>query len=238
VSLRLRRTEGGPPLVVSHRGAAALAPENSLAAVEAGLEAGADMIEVDVLRRSDGTLVLAHTHASADCPTLDAALERIAASGAGLLLDLKATGLEAASVAALRRYGLLERTLAASVDARVLRRLHEEEPLLARSLSYPDDRYGVAQRPWLAPAVRGGLAALRRALPFRAPRWIRATGVDALTLQWSLVSAELVERCHAAGAAVFAWTIPDGEVAIRLGATGIDAMIADDPRFLVESPAR
>ena len=47
-------------LVIGHRGAAALAPENSLAAIEAAAEAGVDGVEVDVLRAPDGSLVLAH----------------------------------------------------------------------------------------------------------------------------------------------------------------------------------
>jgi glycerophosphoryl diester phosphodiesterase len=236
--LRLRRPAGGRPLVVGHRGAAALAPENSLAAVELALGLGVDLVEVDVLPRADGSLVLAHTRPDAAAPSLDEALERIAVSAAGLLLDLKAPGIEAAAVKALRRYGLLERTVACSVSARALRRLAAEEPVLARALSYPDDRLGLSRRPWLAPVVHAGLATLRRTLPLRAPRWVRATGADALSLNWQLVTPELVERCHQAGAAVLAWTVPDAEVAIRLGATGIDAMIADDPRFLMESPTQ
>ena len=55
----LRRGERGI-IRVGHRGAAALAPENSLAAIEAAAGVGVDAVEVDVLRRADGTLVLGH----------------------------------------------------------------------------------------------------------------------------------------------------------------------------------
>jgi glycerophosphoryl diester phosphodiesterase len=234
--LALRRAAGAPPLVIGHRGAAALAPENSLQALEAALELGVDLVEVDVLAAADGSLVVAHTRPEPDSPTLDAVLERLAAAATtGLLLDLKAAGIEAAAVRALRRYGLLERTLACSLSARALRRLAAAEPGLARGLSYPDDRLGLAERPRLAPVVRTGLAGLRRTLPWRAPRWVRATGVAALSLHWQLVTPLLVVRCHAAGAAVLVWTVPDREVANRLGAMGVDAMIADDPRFLMQS---
>jgi glycerophosphoryl diester phosphodiesterase len=234
--LELRRADGAPPLVIGHRGAAALAPENSLAALEAALELGVDLVELDVLARADGSLVLAHTRPERESPTLHAGLERLAAAaGTGLLLDLKAPGIEAAAVQALRRCGLLERTLACSLSVRALRRLAAAEPGLQRGLSYPDDRLGLAERPRMAPVVRAGLAGLRRALPWRAPRWLRATGVGALSLHWELVTSALVVRCHAEGAAVLAWTVPDREVANRLGAMGVDAMIADDPRFLMES---
>jgi glycerophosphoryl diester phosphodiesterase len=206
-----------------------------LQALEAAIELGVDLVELDVLARADGSLVVAHTRPEPGSPTFDAALERLAAATTGLLLDLKAPGIEAAAVQALRRYGLLERTLACSRSPRALRRLAAAEPGLQRGLSYPDDRLGLAARPRLAPVVRAGLAGMRRVLPWRAPRWLRATGVDALSLHWELVTPALVARCHAEGAAVLAWTVPDREVANRLGATGVDAMIADDPRFLMES---
>lgn len=47
-------------LVIGHRGAAGLAPENSLAAVAAGIEAGADIIEIDVRETKDKQLIVWH----------------------------------------------------------------------------------------------------------------------------------------------------------------------------------
>jgi glycerophosphoryl diester phosphodiesterase len=46
--------------IIGHRGAAALAPENTLAAVQAGIDAGADMVEIDVRTTADGQVVLCH----------------------------------------------------------------------------------------------------------------------------------------------------------------------------------
>jgi len=47
-------------LIIGHRGAAGLAPENTIAAFEAGIEAGADMLELDVRLTRDGKLVVIH----------------------------------------------------------------------------------------------------------------------------------------------------------------------------------
>ena len=47
-------------LVIGHRGAAGLAPENTLEALRAGVEAGADMLEFDVRLTKDGIPVLIH----------------------------------------------------------------------------------------------------------------------------------------------------------------------------------
>lgn len=47
-------------LVIGHRGAAGLAPENTLEALQAGIEAGADMLEFDVRLTKDKIPVLVH----------------------------------------------------------------------------------------------------------------------------------------------------------------------------------
>ncbi len=47
-------------LVIGHRGAGGLAPENTMAAFQAGLEAGADMLELDVRLTKDNIPVVIH----------------------------------------------------------------------------------------------------------------------------------------------------------------------------------
>ena len=49
-----------PVLTIGHRGASADAPENTLAALRVAVDAGCDLVEVDVQRTRDGVLVLAH----------------------------------------------------------------------------------------------------------------------------------------------------------------------------------
>lgn len=48
------------PLRIGHRGALGHAPENTLAALELAITYGVDMVEFDVRRTADGTLVLLH----------------------------------------------------------------------------------------------------------------------------------------------------------------------------------
>ena len=47
-------------LIIGHRGAADLAPENSLEAFRAGIAANADILEFDVQRTRDGELLVVH----------------------------------------------------------------------------------------------------------------------------------------------------------------------------------
>lgn len=46
--LTLRRPPSALPLLIAHRGASALAPENTMAAFRLAVEAGADLVELDV----------------------------------------------------------------------------------------------------------------------------------------------------------------------------------------------
>src|SRR5258707_15421788 len=49
-----------PPLIIGHRGASALAPENTLVAFERALADGAAGVELDVRLASDGVPVVIH----------------------------------------------------------------------------------------------------------------------------------------------------------------------------------
>jgi len=51
---------GGRTRVIAHRGFSGIAPENTLAAVRAAIEVGADMVEVDVTMTADGHVVCLH----------------------------------------------------------------------------------------------------------------------------------------------------------------------------------
>ncbi len=56
----LRPRRNPQPVVIGHRGAAGIAPENTLAALRAGIAAGAELVEIDVQRSKDDVLVVFH----------------------------------------------------------------------------------------------------------------------------------------------------------------------------------
>jgi glycerophosphoryl diester phosphodiesterase len=53
---------GERPIVVAHRGNSGLAPENTMIAIRQGVEAGAEMVEIDVQITSDERLIVFHDH--------------------------------------------------------------------------------------------------------------------------------------------------------------------------------
>jgi glycerophosphoryl diester phosphodiesterase len=88
-------------LVVAHRGASAIAPENTIEAFEKAIEVGADMVEFDVRVTTDGVLVAFHDELPAlpyaELPTKPPTLEHVVDVCAGRIaldVEIKIGGIE------------------------------------------------------------------------------------------------------------------------------------------------
>lgn len=220
MTLRLLRN-GGPLLRVGHRGAAALAPANTLHSIELALEAGVDLVELDVLGLPGGAVVLGHSRGelAAEPLTLDEALAFLdrRAPGIGLVVDVKNRGYEPQLVDSILRAGAGERTVVSTSFIPSLQAVARLAPGVARSLTYPSTRLGAADR--------------GRILPLRIGRLLERAGASAATLYHRVITRAVVERCHALGAAVLVWTVNDPAVVERLDRLGVDAVITDDPHI-------
>ena len=115
-------------LKIGHRGAAGHAPENTLAAIQRGIDLGVDFVEIDVRCTSDGVLVALHDATvnrtsngkgrvdslswaevrSFDAgngehiPTLEQVL-KVAAGQAGVMLELKVAGVAHLTVQSIQK---------------------------------------------------------------------------------------------------------------------------------------
>jgi glycerophosphoryl diester phosphodiesterase len=223
--VKLLRAEGRP-LVIGHRGASADAPANSLAAIDAALAAGADLVEFDV---SPG-LVVAHD-AGAAGPSLDDVLALVACSGAGAHADVKAPGYERAVVEALDRHGLRDRALVSTAYGRIGRRIRTLAPELPIAIGYPRDRYGVSHVAWPDWLVLPGAAALRGVMPLRIPPLLAAARANVLALHHGLCSRRAIAAAHRRSVPVFVWTVNEPAEVLRFARLGVDAVVSDDPNL-------
>jgi glycerophosphoryl diester phosphodiesterase len=217
----------GRPLVIGHRGAAAVAPENTAESFAAAVAAGADAIELDVSR----DLLIGHSPAELppDPLSLDDALESLKPHGVALHLDVKLVGYEDAVVAAVHRHRVADRTYFSTAFAASGRRLAQLAPGLHVAIGYPRDRLGVSRLSWPAPLTASGTAALRAAMPARIPVLLRWARADTLSLHHTLCSRAAVATAHRLGAPVLAWTANDPAAIRRLAALGVDGIASDDP---------
>jgi glycerophosphoryl diester phosphodiesterase len=251
----------GRPLRIGHRGAAAVAPENTLRSFRAAVQAGVDLIEFDVLELSGGDLVVAHSEelhemshgarsgtvgaltledlrkVCPELPSLDDALSFFAeeAQDVGVHVDLKSAGAVAGVAAAVERFELLERSFVSSFHVRALRRLAAIEPRLRAGVSFPRDRLRIHGRPGFGPVVAGGLRGLRPVTPGLVWLLLSRSAATALVLHHALVSPSAVRRAHERGAAVVAWTVDDPSDLERVDQAGVDAVVTNDPSIFLST---
>jgi glycerophosphoryl diester phosphodiesterase len=218
--------------VVSHGGDT---PE----AFAAGLAAGADMVEVDVLpRRADGTgeLYLAHDYgdlrARPDALTLGEGLEHLAALGVDVDLDLKLPGYEERVVAALDRHRLDGRVLVSTMEMSSLRRLRALRPGLRLGWSVPRIHRDPFRSPLLVVPALAGVQVLRRVLPRRAAAGVRTGLADAVMVNRLLVTGALVRSVGAAGGDVYVWTVDSEDEVRRFAALGVTGVVTNEPRLV------
>jgi len=228
-------SQQGSPLVIAHRGASAERPENTLSAYALAVEYKADMIEIDLHRCRDGAIAISHdadlerfgsrgeirdfdledlrdldAGDGQSMPTLEEVLD---AFGAKIPFNLEIKysrtgayeGIEARSLEAVQARGLEEATLFSSFFDPVLRELRR-----------------------LSPAARTAL--------LLSPQWPRdpvdralAVGAEAINPHSSVVDAGLVEAAHAAGLAVYVFTVDAADEMRRMLDFGVDGLFTNRP---------
>jgi glycerophosphoryl diester phosphodiesterase len=213
------------PLRIAHRGYRAIAPENSMAAFRRALALGCDLIETDVRRRRDGVLVLDHDDGDrVGAVTLDAFLDLVAGSRAGVNLDIKEPGVAAGIVEAVRRADLLGRTTCTGGEWAELAEVRRRDDRIRIGLTVPP------RGAWVAPVVR------EWELPRRRRRWtasirddLERHGADLVTANHRYVDRPFVEAVHGAGAELWCWTVDGARALRRLTLLGVDGICSDRP---------
>jgi glycerophosphoryl diester phosphodiesterase len=223
----------GRPLRIGHRGAAALAPENTLCSFRAAIEAGVDLVEFDVIEVADGSLVVAHAPGDVgpDTPTLDEALRFFVdeAPGIGLHLDLKLTRREQDVVGAIRRFDLAGRSFVSSYYLGTARAVAAIDGGVRVGFTIPRRIFRISDQGRGAPLGRLALRALQRVTPPLVLPLLAATRAHDVVLHHSLVTSSSVRAAHARGAAVVTWTVDDPDVLARVAEAGVDAVVTNDP---------
>ena len=227
--------------VIGHRGAAAVRPENTMAAVVKAIEDGADWVEIDVQETADGVVVIAHDSdfmklAGVPLKVWDATMEDVAEIDIGswfgpeyasertptLQEVLEAAKGKSKVIIELKYYGHdvdLENRVAAIVEG-----MEMEDDIATMSLKYPAVQKMKALRPdWragvLAATAVGDLTGLEG---------------DFLAVNSNLATPGLVRRIHEAGKDIYVWTVNDPLQMSAMASMGVDGLITDRPAMARE----
>jgi glycerophosphoryl diester phosphodiesterase len=233
--VKLRGRTERRPLVIGHRGAPRLAPENTLASFEAAVGAGADLVEFDVGRE----LLIGHSEHErpVEEARLGEALALLGGLGAGMHVDLKCVGIEQAVVDEARRHGVEDRVVISTTWQSSLQTLATIAPVIPRALGYPPDRFGASKVSWPRFVTWPAAVAARAAMPTRIPSLLSAAHANVLSLHHAFVSDRVVKAAHARDAAIFVWTVNDPDAVARFAALGVDGIVTDDPGMALQTLA-
>lgn len=237
-------------LVIGHRGAAAYAPENTLASFRLALAQGADALELDVRRSRDGVAMVFHD------PTLERTTE-----GSGPLAALTAAELQRLDAGHRFTNGYGEQPhrgtgVCIPTLAEVVRAL-AEVPLLIEIKEVEVQELVAAVLRETGAAARVVVAGddWRALTAFRAePFHLGASRRDIARLYFGVGSPDercrcyavperyhglavpsrrFVRRARARGASVHVWTVDDAASALRWWGNGASGMVTNRPDALV-----
>ncbi len=230
-------------MVMAHRGARGLAPENTLAAFRRAIEVGADSIELDVQPCGTGELVIMHdgtldrttNGTGAVAETSFAALRALDAGSwfgaqfAGERIPTPAEALELARGRILVNIEVktstpddrgLEALLAAEIRSR-----HMEDEVLISSF----DPAALLRMKQLAPELPRALIYGRTAA---FPRDLGLLSLTALHPHYPLANPAMVDLAHSRGYRVNVWTVNERADMEAVIALGVDAITTDHPERL------
>ncbi|MCA1909792.1 MAG: glycerophosphoryl diester phosphodiesterase [Magnetospirillum sp.] len=219
------------PPVIGHRGAAGLAPENTLASFDLAADLGCAMVEFDVRLSADQVPVVFHDDTLDRCTQ---ATGPVASRTARQLQDLNIPSLAQVLELCLRRH------LAVNIEIKPDRGMEAETARAAlegAGALWPSDR-----PPPLVSSFRRQALAMAQAV---APHWPRGLLYGRLPQGWRRhaeafdcfsvhldqrwASAERVARLRDAGLSVLAYTINRQARAEMLWNRGVSAVFSDRP---------
>lgn len=223
--------------ITAHRGSSKSAPENTMAAVTAAIEELADYAELDVQMTADGVVVLAH----------DASLKRVAGVNRAVssLTWEELQGLDVGSWFSPEFAG--ERIPALSEVLELCRGklgLNIEIKNVGRDSKLPETvvglilEHGMEEQCVVTSTSLGYLKQVKAIAPQIRTGYIisaaygdfySSEAVDFISIRSSFVNETLVERAHAQGKTIHAWTVNTKSEMERLRMLGVDNLITDYP---------
>lgn len=249
---------GSLPLIIGHRGASSVAPENTLGAFREAVDAGADGVEFDVRLARDGVPVVIHDPTLKRTGRTNAAVAELTSKELAKVDVGSWFVLDGAGRYSRERVPTLARTLAALADfpGLIFIELKCEEPEvgplthavcdvvkdspLASHIIIKSFRLAVIPLTrMLAPRVRtAALFAPKVMTLLRKEKHLvniaAEIGADELSLHYSLVTRKLMEKAGRRDFPVNIWTADNPRWVKRALRLGIRSIITNDPARLLK----
>ena len=248
----------GPPRIFAHRGGSALGPENTIAAFDLGVAAGADGLELDVHLSADGRVVVCHD------ATLDRTTDASGPLAARTAAELARVDAGCRFVDSNGRYPFRGCGVGIPTLHDVLQRYPDVPIIVEMKPDTTEIALAVAAEVLAAEAIgrvcaagygARSLSTVRAALPEMATGACLMEVRLALYRSWAgwpvprkayggyqvpersgslrVVSRRFIRHAHAAGLHVHVWTVDHETDMVRLLDWGADGLISNRPDLAV-----
>lgn len=224
-------------LIIAHRGASSIAPENTLKAFKKAIELKADCIEFDIHKSKDGEIVIMHdanTYRTTghygsvkemtleelrqlDCgdgekiPTLRE-LVRLAKGKIGLNCEVKVRGIAEQIIKILNEEDSLKTTIISSFKHDILLKIQKLEPRIKLASLEPTKtgwiRSWISRRKLIRVAINNKFYAIN---PF-----------------FKLVNRNFIAKTHNNNLKIFPWTVNSDSAIKKLINLGVNGIITND----------
>lgn len=220
-------------MIIGHRGAAALEPENTLLSIARAMEIGVDAVEIDVRLSKDKEIVVIHDSTvdrttngtgpvssytlkemkkldagkGETIPTLQEVIDLIG-NKVRLVIELKEEGTERRVVELTKRNNLDDNVYVISFWHRLVKTAKEMDSRIKTGVllvGCPVDVCIATQ-----------------------------ASADALVMEYTFVNRKFVEIAHKEGLKVFIWNIDDRHLLKHYDNMRVDGIGSNDPRMLLE----
>ncbi|HEV8367893.1 MAG TPA: glycerophosphodiester phosphodiesterase family protein [Pyrinomonadaceae bacterium] len=255
------------PLIIGHRGASAIAPENTIAAFRLALAAGADGVEFDVRLTRDGIPVVIHDDnlkRTGSLPQTVASLSLAELKQVDVGSWFNRTQKRSTSDFSGEKIPTLEEVFELFESTDAVLYLEMKSDAIQRDQLAAVCCESLRERSFKVRVIvecfdLTGLEAVKRIDPEiktaalfdfpQLPSWLvhsgrrmiqqaLAAGADEIALHQRLASQQVVETAKAAGLKVVVWTVDDKVWVKRAQSCGIDALITNDPGLMILERSR
>jgi glycerophosphoryl diester phosphodiesterase len=222
--------------IMAHRGASLVAPENTMAAVRAAIDSGAQWVEVDVQETADGEVIVIH----------DSDLKKIGrvplAVATSTLVELQEIDIGSwfGEEFSDQRIPTLEQVLRLCKDrirVNIELKYYGAQQQLEQRVADIVDANAMADQVIIMSLRLDGIRAMHRL----RPDWtlglltsvavgnLAALEVDFLAINARFASRHLIRRMHDQGKEIMVWTVNDPVGMSAMASRGADVIITDEP---------
>lgn len=221
-----------PFAVIGHRGAPSIAPENTISSFLKAIEAGADLVELDVQVTLDGIPIALHDEdlvrvagininarksrfndlreisvGGEKIPSLEEVL-RLVTDKVGILIEIKVPGDENVVIDTVKMVGVEEKIAIISFYEEALANVKRRSPNVPCGIIYTQPPGKILKA--------------------------KMAGFEMVVPRYPLATKKAVDLAHRMGIKVVVWTVNDEKLVAEMASRGVDGITTDYPSMVVK----